>query len=376
MHQDVELERHAKIKLNPNKASQALEEIAQVATRNRRLGLAVVAIEAKEPEAVPGPEGETQYRYAARIRLKQTRARSPEKALACYRHAYKRLARKARAKRWRVVSQPPTEAQTPVVVEAPKDRLPLRLPDLTPELVAEAFAGIYEREAHIRLIHDAMRTFVATQGRRASHILLYGEPAAAKTSLVRRFKGVYERDGDVERVVFLDAQTMTKAGLEDWLLAQAEAGQLPEVIVVEELEKQDEKVLLPLISVMGSGYLMKTNARVGRWEEQVRVMIWGTCNNEALLRRFHAGALWSRFTHQLPCVRPGREVMRRILLEEVAERRGDPGWADAALAFACEELHTTDPRQIVGLLDGGDRLLTGAYQADYRAIREAARQAA
>jgi hypothetical protein len=310
MHLIVDLERHVKIRQNPAKLEQALDEIAQAATKNRKAALAVEALEAGEPEAVPTPDGGSAYRYTAHIRLSQTRARTPEKTAACFQYAYARLSRRAQAKHWRVTSEPPTEAPSPVALAAATPRPPLQLPDLTPELVADAFAGIYEREPHIRLIHDSMRTFVATQGRRASHVLLYGEPAAAKTSLYRKFKDLYERGSDVPRVLFLDAQTMTKAGLENWLLDQAKAGQLPEVLVVEELEKQDERVVLPLLSVMGSGYLTKTNARVGRWEEQVRILIWGTCNNVRALQGFHAGALWSRFTHQLPCVRPGREVMR------------------------------------------------------------------
>src|SRR5439155_4753237 len=98
---------------------------------------------------------------------------------------------------------------------------------------------------------------VATDRRQASHVVLHGEPAAAKTFLLRCFKALYEQGSEVERVVFIDAQTMTKAGLEDWLLQRAEEGSLPEIIVLEELEKQGEGVLLPLISVMGSGYLAK-----------------------------------------------------------------------------------------------------------------------
>jgi hypothetical protein len=115
---------------------------------------------------------------------------------------------------------------------------------------------------------------------------------------------------------------MTKAGLEDWLLLRAEEGSLPEIIVLEELEKQGEGVLLPLISVMGSGYLAKTNARVGRRVEKMPILVFGTCNNEKRLREFHDGALWSRFTHKLPWRRPGRELMKEILIREVAQRGG------------------------------------------------------
>jgi hypothetical protein len=121
---------------------------------------------------------------------------------------------------------------------------------------------------------------------------------------------------------------------------------------------------------MGSGYLMKVNARVGRRMQQTKVVVWGTCNDAASLQKFHDGALWSRFTHKMQCPRPSRELMREILLKEVAERPdGNPAWADKALEFGWEVLKTNDPREIIGLLDGRDRLLTGEYQKDYLAVR-------
>jgi hypothetical protein len=81
-----------------------------------------------------------------------------------------------------------------------------------------------------------------------------------------------------------------------------------------------------------------------------------------------------RLTHKLECVRPGRELMRQILLREIKERQGNPAWAHPALTLGYDELRTDDPREIIGLLDGGDRLLTGEYQEDYRAIRQAAKR--
>ena len=368
MHLDVEMQKLAKIRIPDDTLTRGLTGLAEAAARNKKLSLAVEEVEARPPELVDSPEGGTRLRYPARIRLRQTRARSPEKALKGFRHAFGLLAKRAAAKGWEVLGEPPGEpASLPAVTRPP--RPPFLLPDLTPEVVSEAFAGIYERAAHVRIIHDAARTFVATGRCQASHVLLHGEPAAAKSTLFRCFKALYERGSEVERVVFIDAQTMTKAGLEDWLLQRAADGSLPEIIVLEELEKQGEAVLLPLISVMGSGYLAKTNARVGRRVEHMPILVWGTCNNEKCLREFHDGALWSRFTHKLPCRRPGRAVMRQILVRAVAKRGGSPAWVEPALDLGYDLLQTDDPREILGLLDGGDRLLTGEYQADYVSVR-------
>lgn len=365
MNWTVELERQARIKLNPDKVRKTLADIARAAERNQKLGFSGEVIEVAEPEAITTEDGEQMTHYCARIRLTENKARTSAKAHARFEYVLGILSRHAERKEWRVVGH---DGVAPADPPAPTARPPLRLPELT----AAAFEGIYERDAHIRLIHDSMETFVSTGGQKASHVLLYGDPASAKTSLFQRFKQLYEQGGDVERVVFVDVHTMTKAGLEDWLLQRAADNSLPEVLVLEELEKQDDRILLPLISVMASGCLRKTNARVGRKVQETRVAVWGTCNNEDRLRRSHDGALWSRFTHKLPCRRPSRELLREILLREVAERPdGNPIWADKALEFGWDILKTNDPREIIGLLDGRDRLLTGAYQMDYLAVRRA-----
>jgi hypothetical protein len=228
------LERKALIKLNPQKVRKALAAIAGAAERNERRGFAAEVIDVADSEEVT-EDGTRKACYRARLRLEENKARTAARAQARYEKVLTIVTRRAERLGWRVVSQEGS-AQLPEGGSSAPDstpRPPFQLPDLTPE----AFQGIYERDAHIRLIHDAMQTYVSTEGRKASHVLLYGEPAAAKTSLLQRFKAFYEQGGEVERVVFIDAQTMTRAGLEDWLLDRAERSDLPEVLVVEELEK-------------------------------------------------------------------------------------------------------------------------------------------
>jgi hypothetical protein len=106
--------------------------------------------------------------------------------------------------------------------------------------------------------------------------LLYGPPASAKTSL---FKALYEKNG-WERVVVIDGHAMTKAGLEEWLREKAKDETLPDILVIEEVEKQDPKNLRCLLSVMASGYLCKLNAKIGREEAQTPLLVWATCNDE------------------------------------------------------------------------------------------------
>ena len=130
-------------------------------------------------------------------------------------------------------------------------RSPFIVPELTPDVYQSYFNDIYEREAHIRLIHDSIQMFARTQGQRRSHILLYGKPASCKTTLFERFKIWYEQNSSVERVVFIDGPTLTKAGFENWILEKSGEGDLPEILVIEEVEKQNMDNWL--VSTLGRG---------------------------------------------------------------------------------------------------------------------------
>ncbi len=263
----------------------------------------------------------------------------------------------------------------------------LVIPELGPEAANKFFAGVYERDAHIRLIYDALRSYAdSLQAWKhdnsvelaRSHVLLRGKTAGAKTMLMERFKAFLEQENMVERVTFVDMQTSTKAGLENWLLDKAEQAELAEIIVLEEIEKvQPLDALLPLVSIMGSGYLAKMNAHIGSRREIANVFVLATCNDESVIKNWRKGVLWSRFAHRLFCPRPSRELMKRILLDKVEKMGGNPLWVDKVLEFGYDLLPQTglapmdDPRTLKGLLDGGDRLMDNSYQLDLLAIIEA-----
>lgn len=285
----------------------------------------------------------------------------------------------ARRRSWNVLSTE-TFGNDVNLGEGVVTRSPFIVPELTQEVMETVFDGIYEREPHIRIIHDSVKNYSTSGGKVRSHILLYGKPAGAKTSLLERFKEFY--DDENERVVFIDGPTMTKAGLENWLVELAESSKLPEIIVIEEIEKQNKDNLLILLSLMASGKIMRTNSRVGRDEHKANCLIWATCNDEEELKNFRNGALHSRFTHKLYCARPNRALMHKILLKKIEERNGNPVWADIALKFADDlqaqmagllgkKVIIDDPREIVGFLDGGDRLMDSSYQNDFLDILQA-----
>jgi hypothetical protein len=204
------------------------------------------------------------HRYLVRLRLEKAVVRSPEAAGKQFEHVLSMVSRCAQSEGWRVL-----------------------------ELTQQDRGGQdYERNEHIRLAHDAVVNHVTTLTAwrkdnsvevARSHILLKGKPAGAKTTLFERFKKWYEAASPgAERVTFVDMQTATKAGVENWLLDKAEQGELADIVVFEELEKlQPLDNLLPLVSLMGSGYISKLNARI------VTASSWQTswCARPAMTRR-------------------------------------------------------------------------------------------
>jgi len=204
------------------------------------------------------------------------------------------------------------------------------------------------------------------------HLFLLGDFTVTHNStLLDRLKTLY--DDEVERVVFVDAPTMTKAGLEKWLLDKAEKKTLPEILVMEEIEKCDKDNLLVLGSIMASGYIMRTNAIIGRKQEPARFLIMATCNDEQTIKEFRRGFIWDRFVNQIPCTLPDETTMHKILLDKIAKiPGGKPEWAQRVMELAAK-MSVRRPRKIIGFLAGRTRLERGTYQRDQLSIAEAGR---
>lgn len=231
------------------------------------------------------------------------------------------------------------------------------------------FNGIYQREPHIRIIHDTINSYIASGTKKRSHTLLWGEPASCKTTLFERFKILY--DDDIERVYFIDGPTLTKAGFENWLIDKSQSDSLPEIIVIEEIEKQPLNNLNCLLSVMQSGYISKTNAKIGSVKEEIKSLIWATSNDIDSLKKFRNGALLSRFTHCIYCKKPDKSLIELILKNEVIRLNGNQSWVDKVMELCYNEIpkvtkqpFSNDIRTVLGHLDGRDRLIDGSYQKD------------
>jgi predicted AAA+ superfamily ATPase len=341
-------------------------------SKNRAQANGVVG-EAFEQESGVRNEESGKYSYSFKLLLKKEKYRSETAALKCIEAARKFALRAAEARGWESIGDSQEQADKEAATEL---RPPMTFEPLTPEIYSNYFTGIYEREPHIRLIHSATRTFIESSGEERNHVLLYGEPAAAKTILFKAFKEWY--DDEVERVCIINSTTTSKAGLENWILEKAQTGLLPEILWFDEIEKfTNENDISCLLSIMdGSGEIFKMNARIGKQSAKARVLVWGTCNNFAKLRAWNSGAIWSRFGKRLACVRPGRELMLKILLEklDLRRRRGrmvNEAWATAAVNYGFDVAKTNDPREILSYLDGGDGLLDGSYFQDLEDVKSA-----
>lgn len=383
---DLVLEKKSRIQLNHDNARGQLKAIAQVVGRNKSLGFEGKIGRLHDPKVVTDEDTQQEmYRYLVKLRLVKARSNSETTLQKQFEHILRIVTGKAQAKGWTLLSERPQAATATTTAPISEVVLPPRpefvVPELTEAVFATYFSGVYEREAHIRTIHDGVKSYIDTLKRNKSdprvsiarsHVLLKGKPAGCKTTLFERFKVWYEANGDgkTERVLFVDGPTMSKAGLENFLLERAEEQNLPEILVIEEIEKQDPNNLLTLVSLMGSGYVSKLNARVGFRKEMANVLVWATCNEEEVIQKFRNGVLWSRFVQRRHCSRPSKELMHKILLDRVEKVNGNPLWVERVMEFAFEIVPRVtgrpldDPREIQGLLDGRDRLLDGSYQRD------------
>jgi hypothetical protein len=371
MHVDIQIERISSNKLNDDKLKQQVKEITSAADK-RQQSNGVVGQHTKVVGPEQRPDG---YFYSFKVRLSKDNFRSEAAAQKCLENGKKFVIRAAEARQWKVLGDAADVAERKIIAE---NRGVFKVGELTDEVMKEYFGGIYERAPHIRMIHRGIQAAVNSNWEERNHTLLYGQPAAAKTILFKRFKTWYESSAvDVERVAMVNSTTISKAGLETWLLEKARDGLLPNIICFDEIEKFNMDNLSCLLAVMDDqAKIMRTNAKIGKQEAETPVVIWATCNDIEKLKAFNNEALFSRFVKRYPCVRPSRQLMKEMIVDKINNRRkrgqkADIKWADAVINYAFDVAKNNDPRFISGLLDGEDDLLNGKYFEDLEAIKNA-----
>jgi hypothetical protein len=366
------VKRESTNRLNTQKVGEAMQKIVgTVKNRTSCPNIKASYTNVMGPKVLRTSEGE-KYLYQFTVVLeKLPPIRSENAAMKHLENARKYVTRTASNCRWIV------EGDTQEVADkesAQDEREPFEVERYIEEGDLEKyFSTVYDRESHVKLIHETVVNYIDTKGMERTNILLHGKPAAAKTQIFGLFKRYYERDSDTERVAEINASTLTKAGLENWLLDRAKSGTLPEILCFDELEKiikVSPQSLYCLLSIMDNqAKITKLNAKIGKQEETCRCLIWATCNDTSAIDSFCDGALWSRFGYALECKRPDESRMTQILHDKINswQKLGIPAqhsWVPAAMEFAKDYLRTDDPRKILTLLNGGNRLLTGDYQRD------------
>lgn len=219
----------------------------------------------------------------------------------------------------------------------------------------EFFAHLYGLDPHVSRIKRALEAGMLSEWNNRYHVALVGPPGCGKSDICQSMKRALGENAVME----FDATATTAAGA---IAELSERDILPRVLIVEEIEKADEKSLSFLLSLMDlRSEIRKTTAR-GKIVRDTKLFVVATVNNVPLFEKLQAGALASRFSNMIGFQRPSRDQLAMILRREVGKVGGDERWIDPALDY-CEEQNITDPRMVTSIcLCGRDMLVDGSYQ--------------
>lgn len=223
-----------------------------------------------------------------------------------------------------------------------------------PDNWEEYFAHLFGLDAQIAIVRAAIEAGIVSDFNNRFHVALAGKPGCGKSDICRSLQAALGE----EAVMEYDATAMTGAGaIKD--LSEKEI--LPRVLVIEEIEKADEKSLQFLLGLMDTrGEIRKTTART-KIQRDTKLLVIATVNNYEKFKTMNAGALESRFSNKVGFKRPARDLLARILVREVGKIHGNEEWIGPVLDYA-EDHGITDPRQVISLcLCGRDGWLEGTY---------------
>jgi len=233
-----------------------------------------------------------------------------------------------------------------------------------------AWKDLYDLGPQVRLLMNNIQRAATTGGESRNHGVLFGHSGCGKTTTLLSFEKMFG-EGSVLR---LDATSTTKAGLEKMFFN--DLTEIPPLVFMEEAEKADPEALKIWLGALDDrGEIRKINFRVNQLRS-LRVLFFCTVNNKALFDKMmgsdgsEAGALSSRCVSQIYFPRPSNDTLRQILKKEIDQHGGNYDWIAPALDLA-KEMGVSDPRIVRHYLAGGDRLMDGGYQRDWRAIQQA-----
>lgn len=228
-------------------------------------------------------------------------------------------------------------------------------PILIPDDWDSYFDHLYGLDSHIARVRRAIEAGSLSDWNNRYHCALVGPPGCGKSDICQSLKRALGEDAVLE----FDATATTAAGA---IKELTERDILPRILIVEEIEKADEKAMSFLLSVLDlRSQIRKTTARA-TVQRDTKLFAIATVNDVPLFERLQAGALASRFSNTIWFKRPDRAQLEKILMREVVKIEGDLGWIEPALDY-CEQMGISDPRKVTALcLCGRDMLLDGSYQ--------------
>jgi energy-coupling factor transporter ATP-binding protein EcfA2 len=228
------------------------------------------------------------------------------------------------------------------------------------------FGHIYDRDHQIAIVRSAIIAAVESDFVNRFHCVLFGPPGCGKTEILMSIGRMLGQEN--EAFMKFDATSTTEAGSSRILL---ESDYIPPVLIVEEIEKTDEKSLRWMLGILDQrAEIRRTNFRIGNKARNVKMLCLATVNDMGLFEKVMSGALASRFAHEIYCPRPDRDVLKLILQREVKKVKGNEEWIEPSLEFCYDTYQIDDPRKIIPIcLCGRENLLDGTYQKAIEATR-------
>lgn len=219
----------------------------------------------------------------------------------------------------------------------------------------DGFSHLFGLDAQIFRVRSAIEAGMVSHWNNRFHCALVGPPGCGKSDILQTLKRLLGEDAVLE----FDATATTAAGA---IKELSEREILPRVLLVEEIEKADEKTMSFLLSVLDlRATIRKTTAR-NTIVRDTKLFALATVNDVPLFEKLQAGALASRFSNMIYFERPSRELLTMILKREVRKIDGNEAWVAPAIDY-CEEMGINDPRSAAAIcLCGRDELLSGKYQ--------------
>lgn len=229
----------------------------------------------------------------------------------------------------------------------------------------DAYSHLFGLDAQIRTLMSSVQAAIDSGMENRFHSLMYGPPACGKTDVLQSTYKLLTGFG--VSCLLIDAPATTEAGMRKLLLDEDEIA--PQVIFIEEIEKVQHSFRLLLGLMDDRGTVTQLNFRNSA-TRQVKALVLASANDYLALQKSDSGALLSRFSTEIYCPRPTREILAQILERDIRKVNGSLDWIEPTLEYCFDKQGITDPRMLKRVaLCGKEKLTTGEYQKDLDSIR-------